>query len=87
MTVDGQKLNGYVMNEDAYVLWIFVGKDEFGFSRNRGQYDANAEDLANLKAKLSNSTSDIFPVKYETDFLDSQDNLITGVFSLPSEFD
>ena len=81
-TKDGRTFVGYVMNEDAYVLSIFANDDEFCFSRNRMLGDMNDEELQRMAATLGCSPASLFPVKYETDFLDSDDKAIAGVFSL-----
>jgi len=72
------------MNEDAYVLSIFANEDQFSFSRNAMLADLNEKELRRLAAALRCSRGGLFPVKFETDFLDSQDNPIEGVFSLPA---
>jgi hypothetical protein len=79
-TAENDILDGYVMNEDAYVLVIFAADHKFCFSRMFS--DLNQKELARLKASLSKSMNKIFPVQYETDFLDSKSNLIAGTFSL-----
>jgi hypothetical protein len=75
-------LVGYVMNEDAYVLSIFADEEEFCFTRNGVLSELNDKDLKRLSAKIDCSPNDVFPVTYETEFLDSEDKLIAGVFSL-----
>jgi len=80
--VDGRTFDGHVMNEDAYVLSIFVNDDEYRFSRNEILNDLNRKELARLQAALGASTDQLFPVQYETDFVDSEDKLIAGVFSI-----
>lgn len=80
-TAGNEQFDGYVMNEDAYVLSIFAADDEYCFSRNGMLNDLNRKELARLKAAVKQSTDDIFPVKYETDFLDSEGNVIAGTFS------
>ena len=80
---NGQTLVGHVMNEDAYVLSIFANDDdEFCFSRNDGLRDLNEKELGRMAEALGCSTDELFPATYATDFLDSENNLIAGVFSL-----
>jgi hypothetical protein len=80
-TPAGRSLNGYVMNEDAYVVSVFVGADEeFGFSRHPHLSDSNALDLGGLCAAIG-TDDPIFPLRYRTEFLDSEDRLIEGTFS------
>jgi hypothetical protein len=79
---DGRTFVGHVMNADASVLSIFVNEDEFCFSRDGILGDLNDKELTRMAAALGCSPVGLFPVAYETDFLDSEDELIAGVFSL-----
>lgn len=81
-TVDGRTFDGQVMNEDAFALSIFINDDEYCFSRDKILDDLNRKELARLHLVLGASTDQLFPVRYETDFVDSEDQLITGAFSI-----
>jgi len=81
-TAGNDYFDGYVVNEDAYVLSIFAADDEYCFSRNGMLNDLCRKEIDRLKASIRQSTDDIFPVRYETDFLDSGGNVIAGTFSL-----
>lgn len=81
----GQSFFGYIMNNDAYALCIVVNGDEFFFSRNHILRDLNRQSLKRMAATIGCSPTDLFPVSYETDFLDSEDKPIEGVFSLTEQ--
>lgn len=79
-TADGNSLDGYVLNDDAYVLCIFTPDCEFGFSRHSALGDLDRKNLEGLAEALGRQTDGIFPLAYETEFLDSHDNRIRGIF-------
>ena len=79
---NGQTCVGYVINENAYFLSIFANEDEFCFSSNGMLSDLNDKELKRLAVAIGCSPNDVFPVTYKTEFLDSEDNVIEGVFSL-----
>ena len=83
ITASGMNLEGYVMNEDAFVVTLFVGKDEHNLSRHPILADLNAASLRSLQEAIGRSGDAIFPLKYETDFLGTNDALMSGTF-LPS---
>jgi len=78
-TVEGQPLKGYVMNEDAYVLTVFHGDEEFPFSRHPTFWSDNERYKRLLMASLGTS-KDIFPLSFETGFTDADGNPIAGTF-------
>lgn len=78
----GRTFVGHVMNEEADVLSIFTNGDEFRFSRRDMLSDLNDKELKRMAAAIDSSASDLFPVTYRTEFLDSEDQPIAGVFSL-----
>lgn len=80
-TAAGQELDGYVMNENAFVMCVFVDEKEFSFSRHSSLSDLNQKDLESLAAALGCPTESVFPLTYETDFLGPDDVLIAGTFS------
>jgi hypothetical protein len=81
-TVENEVLDGYIMNDDAYILSIFIADEEFVFSRNMMLIDLNQKELIRLKTLCPQLLGDIFPIQYETEFLKSYGNLITGIFCL-----
>ncbi|MCA9015377.1 MAG: hypothetical protein KDA77_08615 [Planctomycetaceae bacterium] len=80
-TADGCLLEGYVINEDAYVISFFIDNEKFSFSRYFSLKERDEDQLERIKTLLPDSSGPLFPVKYETDFLDSEDRLIAGEFS------
>ena len=81
-SASNERFDGYVVNEDAGVLAIFVAGDQFSFCSNGTLSDLSRQELARLKASIGRSADGIFPVEYETDFLDSKGSVIAGRFSL-----
>lgn len=79
---DGRTFAGYVMNEEAYVLSIFANEEKFTFSSNGHLSDLNGKELERFARSIGHSGNNLFPVRYQTEFLNSEGNLIEGVFSL-----
>jgi hypothetical protein len=82
-TSAGAKLDGYVMNDDAYVVTLFAGDDEFMFSRHPALDDLNTESLHGLRRAIAGSDDPVFPLRYETDFIGHDGRLIEGELSAP----
>lgn len=78
-TSDGRRLKGYVMNDDGYVLTVFHGGKTFPFSRHDLLWSNNESHKHQLMNSLGTS-SDIFPLSYETEFNDAGGNLIADTF-------
>lgn len=76
-TTGGQDLEGYVMDEDAFVIHIFYSDGEYGFSRHPLLENLNKEQEERLKEKIGEF---IFPLTYETDFLAQDGKRICGEF-------
>jgi len=75
----GLQLKGYVMNEDAHVLTVFHGGEAFPFSRHPALWSDNESHKHQLMVSLGTS-SDIFPLRYETGFSDVDGHPIAGTF-------
>jgi hypothetical protein len=78
-TSSGLQLKGFVMNDDAYVLTIFHGGETFPFSRHPALKSDNESYKRQLTASLGTS-SEIFPLSYETGFNDVSGHPIAGTF-------
>lgn len=81
VAANGMRLDGYVMNDDAFVVTLFAEDDDHVFSRHPALADLNAVELGILRKAIGLSDDAIFPLKYETDFFGSNDALIAGIFS------
>jgi len=87
VTAGGTRLEGYVMNDDAFVVTLFAGDGEYTFSRHTALSDLNAQSLRALKCAIGRDDDPVFPLRYETDFLGSRDALITGTFTAATDAD
>lgn len=79
-TAGGTKLEGYVMNDNAATLTVFVGDDAWHFARNATFASDNERACATLKQAACSADDPVFPMAYETDFLGDDDRLIQGTF-------
>ena len=79
-TVAGRKLKGYIMNENAFCMGIFLNGDEFVFSSHPMLASENAEREQLLRRALGVDEL-IFPLNYETDFERRDGTRIAGAFS------
>jgi hypothetical protein len=76
----GIVINGYLMNADAFVIGLFLGDEVLSFSKH--------PDLLKLmmsnkqKAETFLGVSELFPLKYQTGFVDAAGAPITGEFSI-----
>jgi hypothetical protein len=86
VTAHGAKLDGYVMNEDAFVATLFAGEEKFTFSRHPGLKRLNGKKLQALQRAIGRNDDPIFPLLYETDFLGRNDVPIAGTFDLDTDF-
>jgi len=70
---------GYVMNADAYCIGLFIGVQEFAFSR----HSALRSMLLPQKKKVEEllRVSELFPLSYRTPFRDKDGKPIAGEFS------
>lgn len=80
VTAGGTKLDGYVMNDDAFMVTLFAGDGKYTFSRHESLGELNGHSLRALKAVIGRDDP-IFPLHYETDFLGPDDAPITGTFT------
>lgn len=83
VTAGGTKLDGYVMNDDAFVVTLFEGDGdtEYTFSRHSLFGDLNSQSLRALRCTIGRGDDPVFPLRYETDFLGPNDALIAGTFT------
>jgi hypothetical protein len=79
-TQGGILMKGYVMNEDAFCLTVFSKGDQFHFSRHPSLEHINRESERALAQSTGISESELFPLKYGTDFKDSSGEVIAGIF-------
>ena len=76
----GQKLRGYVINEDAYVVHIFYGDKNFSFSNRKSTKELDEAKAKLLRNLLDDKDDPIFPLKYHTDFKGPDGRQIEGYF-------
>lgn len=81
VTAGGTKLDGFVMNNNAFVVKLFAGAGQYWFSRNTDLSDFNDQSLRELKETIAQPDDPIFPLRYETDFLGHDGALIAGSYS------
>lgn len=81
VTSGNVRLDGYVMNEDAFVVCLFSNENEYSFSAHPALRDSNDRTLQSLKADAGLFEDSVFPLRYETDFLDRNDEIIAGEFT------
>ena len=84
-TSQGIELKGYVMNEDAFCLGVFHDDKEFIFSRHPLLEIANQGQENELARSLAVETETLFPMRYETQFLDKDGEQIMGEFMYGQE--
>jgi len=77
----GTRLDGYIMNNDAFVVTLFTGGNRHEFSRHPLLGELNALSLRALQKAIGRGGDAVFPLHYETDFFGSDGTLIAGVFS------
>jgi hypothetical protein len=80
-TPNGQSLSGYVINDDAYCIGIFVGGRQFTFNWRHGDNEWTRRDRATLQRLLPDPGDPLFPLFYETDFMDEDGRRIEGTFA------
>ena len=80
ITAGGTIVDGCVMNENAFVLKVFADDQKFTFSRHAELADLNRPELKRLQRALGKPDDPVFPLRYETDFLDHEDQPIAGEF-------
>jgi hypothetical protein len=76
----GDKLDGYVVNEDAYAGAIFLGEEEFGF--NVMLHDFARQMLNDLASHLRTNPTELLPLTFETDIRTSEGNRVAGLIDL-----
>ncbi len=81
-TKGGIQLKGYIMNENAFCLAIFVQGKKYYFSRHPMLIDQFNMELARLSSALGVNSKNIFPIHYETTFYSRTGNRILGVFDI-----
>lgn len=85
VTAGGSRLDGYVMNDDAFVVTLFAGGGEHTFSRHPALGDLNGRSLHRLKQAIGCADDPVFPLRYETDFLGPGDVPIAGRFTVVTD--
>lgn len=78
-SVDGDTFDGYVMNDDVSFFALFVRNDEFTFTRGSALSDLNTKEQQRLRETLAKPNLKLFPLEYQTDFLDEADQPICGM--------
>ena len=81
VTAGGAELDGWVMNENAFVVTLNVNEHEFTFSAHLDLADLNRPELQRLKQAMGAPEDPVFPLHYETEFLGHDDELIAGGFN------
>ena len=81
-TPAGGKLWGYVINEDAYGIGVFLCGEEFVFNPHPLLERDNEEQRARLGGLMGDPSDPVFPLRYWTGFTDSKGKPIEGVFRL-----
>jgi hypothetical protein len=82
-TPQGAKLTGYVINEDAYCIGIFLIGEEFKFNEQLASWCRS--DLTKLQATLGDPRDPIVPLRYRTDFAGVEGRRIEGVFAFKED--
>lgn len=77
---NGQRLKGYVMNEDAFCLCVFNSDQTFSFSSHPMLESLNREEEHKLLQSLGSSAVTLFPMKYQTDYHGTNGEVIAGSF-------
>lgn len=85
VTIGGTKLDGYIMNDDAFVVTLFADGGMFDFSRHPALDELNSRSLHALKMAIERDNDPIFSLQYETDFLREDDSPIAGTFTMPTD--
>ena len=80
---NGQELNGYIMNLAELCIGIFGGDKDYLFSNHEMLSDEMTV-LHEQAAKEFNVNS-LFPLKFETEFRDSDGKPIMGIYKLVDE--
>lgn len=76
----GQRLKGYVMNENAFCLSVFTQGQEFSFSSHPMLESMNCEQEQKLLCALGTPTAKLFPIKYTTGYSGANGQPIEGSF-------
>jgi hypothetical protein len=79
-TARGDRLHGFVVNDDAYAGAIFLDNDELGF--NIRLFDFYSDMLVTLSSRLASTVQDLLPIRYETGVHTSEGHEVTGMLSL-----
>lgn len=79
-TANGQRLKGYIMNEDAFCLTVFRHGQKFVFSAHPMLEDLNREQEQTLLQVLGTPSATLFPITYRTDYRDANGKAIAGRF-------
>lgn len=84
-TDKGRVLKGYVMNEDAFCITIFSGKEDYTFSSHPMLWDLNKESLRKLSEAEGMGMHDVFPLNFSTNFTRNDGTPIEGIASPPTK--
>ncbi len=80
-TPSGQELDGFIINPSPFIIGIFCGHEEMYF--NPSLEDIWKQSEINVKKFYTIEKEYIFPLKYSTNYLDSQKNKIEGIIKKP----
>ena len=76
----GARIDGFIMNADAYCISIFIGNEEYHFSRNSLLRDEAEARKRTVERQLG--IASLFPLEYHTEFVDRNGKKIEGSFEL-----
>jgi hypothetical protein len=75
----GITVTGYIMNAEAYCIGLFVGAQDFTFSRHPALRSMMLSKKKEAEELLG--VSELFPLSYRTSFHDRHGKLIAGEFA------
>jgi hypothetical protein len=74
----GKKIDGYIMNADAFCIGLFLHSKDFTFSRQPLLRSMLLPKKKKVEAKLG--VAELFPLAYRTSFRDAEGKPIVGEF-------
>lgn len=80
-TAGGATLDGFIMNQDAFCITLFLPGDDLVFSRHPLFATEMARQTIALRHTLHRTDDPIFPMRYQTEFLARDNTPIAGTFS------
>jgi len=78
--MSGATIAGYIMNADAFCIGLFIGEQDFIFSRHPALRSMILPMKNEAEALLG--VSGLFPLRYQTSFRDQHGAPISGEFAL-----